>query len=567
MNPAELLAFLSARGVELSVAVDRLHVDAPVGVLTPTLRAELTTHKTEIIELLRGLESAETRSAAPLQNAARQHHLPVSFAQQGLWFLDQLMPGSPVSNMNAALRLTGPLDVAALERGFNEVVRRHEALRTTFATVEGLPFQVISPALSLELPVLDLRHVPEEGRGRETLRLATEEAQRPFDLAKGPLVRTTLLRLGEEEHVLLLTMHHIISDGWSLGVFSREMTILYNAFSAGEASPLDELPIQYADFACRQRQWLQGATLESLLSYWKQQLARAPGPLELPTDRPRPPVMTFKGAHKSFTLSPTLSESLKELSRREGVTLFMTLLSAYATLLYRYTGQEDIFIGNNIAGRNRAEIAGLIGVFVNTLVIRIDLSGNPSFRELLGRVRKAALAAYDHQDLPFEKLVQELQPEFNLKHAPLAQVGFSMRNMPIPRLEFLGLTVSHMEIETGTARTDLVLFIEDGLQDEGGRQGVIEYNTDLFDSDTIDRMLERLEMVLTTMAADAEQRVNSFSLLKKGEREEGHPDKHIKGLRGDAEQLLVELDQLSAEQVDLLLNEMLAEVKGMDNPF
>ncbi|WP_414574316.1 condensation domain-containing protein, partial [Nostoc sp. CCY 9925] len=292
-------------------------------------------------------------------------------------------------------------------------------------------------------------------REAETMRLASEEAQRPFDLSQGPLLRATLLRLDEKENVLLLTMHHIVSDGWSTGVLVREIAVLYEAFSAGKLSPLPELPIQYTDFAYWQRQWLQGEVLETQLAYWKQQLAGAPQVLELPTDYNRPAVQTFQGASEPLVLPKALSEGLKTLSQQEGVTLFMTLLAAFKVLLHRYTKQDDIMVGTPIANRNRTETEGLIGFFVNTLVIRTELSDNPSFQKFLTQVREVALGAYAHQDLPFEKLVEELQPERNLSHTPLFQVMFVLQNAPIPPLKLSGLSLSPLKLNTTTAKFDL----------------------------------------------------------------------------------------------------------------
>ncbi|MGH7931425.1 MAG: condensation domain-containing protein, partial [Candidatus Binatia bacterium] len=419
MKSSELLALLRREGIELWVEGEKLRYSAPVGAIAPALAAELVNHKAEILRYLRG-EGA----IAPV---SRDPTLPLSFAQERLWFLDQLEPGSTVYNMPGVFRLKGPLNVAVLKQSLNEIVRRHEALRTTFRSVEGSPQQVVASGLTLPLPVMDLSHRCESDRENEARRLAAEEARRPFDLSRGPLLRAILLRLHQEEHFLLLNMHHIVSDGWSMGVFFREISVLYEAYSNGKPSPLAELPIQYADYAVWQRNRLQGEVLETQLSYWEKQLEDI-STLDLPTDRPRPAAQSFRGARLSLELSKELTEGLKALSRKERVSLFMTLLAAFQTLLHRYTGRDDIAVGSPIAGRNRAEIEGLIGFFINTLVLRADLSGNPTFRELLARVREAALGAYDHQDVPFEKLVQELHPERNLNQSPLFQVMFVLQN-------------------------------------------------------------------------------------------------------------------------------------------
>jgi aspartate racemase len=351
--------------------------------------------------------------------------------------------------------------------------------------VNGQPIQVIHPAVTLLLPIVDLRELPETEREVEAQRLVTEEAQRPFDLVNEQSFRTQLLHLGEEEHLLLLTMHHIVSDGWSLGVFMRELTALYEAFSTEKSSSLPELPIQYADFAAWQNEWLVGEVLEVQLNYWKRHLGGQLPVLDLPTDRPRPPVQTYRGARQSLELPKKSSDALKALSQQEGVTLFMTLLAVFQILLYRYTGQEDVIVGSPIANRNRVEVEGLIGFFVNTLVLRTELSGDPSFRELLGRVREVALGAYAHQDLPFEKLVEELQVERDLSRNPLFQVMFVLQNAPISALEFRGLSLTPLEVHNGTAKFDLTLELEESAE---GIRGWFEYNTDLFDTLTITRM-------------------------------------------------------------------------------
>lgn len=438
-----------------------------------------------------------------------------SFAQQRLWFLEQLMPNNPSYNVPAAIRLEGRLDVAALQRSFNEIVRRHEVLRTTFAVVEGLPVQVISEALSLSLPVVNLMELLER-RERETQaqQLAGEDAQAPFDLACGPLVRMALLRLGEEEHILLLNMHHIVSDGWSNGVLVRELSTLYAAYVANRPSPLPELPIQYADFAFWQRQWLQGKELEKQLAYWRRQLAGIPVILELPTDRQRPAIQTFHGAVQPLAFPQELTKGLKTLSRRTGVTLLMTLLAAFQALLFRYTGKEDIVVGMPIANRTRTESENLIGFFVNTLAMRTNFSGDPSFRELLARVREMTLEAYAHQNLPFERLVEDLQPERELSHPPLFQIAFTLQNAPQEKLSLVDLTLSPLEVENRTAKLDLALFMwEKGNELHGGA----EYNTDLFDASTIKRLLEHFQNLLEGIVADPEQRLTRLPLLTESE--------------------------------------------------
>ncbi|MBW4575238.1 MAG: amino acid adenylation domain-containing protein [Aphanothece sp. CMT-3BRIN-NPC111] len=441
--------------------------------------------------------------------------IPASFAQCRLWFLDQFEPNSAFYNLPAAVRLTGKVNAAVLEQSFQEIVRRHESLRTTFTTVEGQPMQAIALSPNFALQVVDLRELPEADREVKAQQLVIQEAQKPFNLEQDSLLRANLLQLNEEESVLLLTMHHIVSDGWSMGVLIREVAALYKAFSAGQPSPLTDLPIQYADFALWQQEWLQGEVLETQLNYWKQQLKDAPPLLELPTDRPRPPVQTFKGATQVLVLPKSLTEALKDLSRQEDVTLFMTLLAAFKTLLSRYTGQTDILVGSPIANRNRAEIEELIGFFVNTLVLRTDLSNNPSFRELLSRVREVTLGAYQHQDLPFEKLVEELQPERSLSHNPLFQVMFQLRNAPMPALELSGLSLTLLEVEQGTTQFDLSLDMQEVAQ---GLKASVEYSTDLFDSATITRMLGHFQTLLEGIVADPNQPLSNLPLLTEAER-------------------------------------------------
>ncbi len=440
---------------------------------------------------------------------------PLSFGQERLWFLDQLEPGNPVYNRPAAVRLTGPLDVRTLERSLSKIVERHEALRTIFPSAKGRPVQLVAPPRPPDLPVVDLGGLPEGEREERARHLAKEDARRPFNLARGPLLRAGLLQVGAEEHVLLLTAHHMAFDGWSMGVLIRELAVLYEAFVAQKSSPLMELPIQYADFARWQRERLRGEVLEAQLSYWKRRLEGAPTILELPSDRPRLPVRTANGARYSLRLSRTLTEALKELSRREGVTLFMTLLAALQTLLSRYAGQDDVCVGTPVAGRNQTETEGLIGFFVNTLVLRTDLSGDPTFRELLRRVREGALGAYAHQELPFEKLVKELQPERDMSRTPLFQVMFVLKNAPPPTMEVSNLRMSALPVDGGTAKTDLALELWDEPE---GLRGYFEYNTDLFDATTIARMAGHFQILLEGVVADPGQHLSALPLLTEAER-------------------------------------------------
>jgi len=453
--------------------------------------------------------------APPILHRTRNESLPLSFAQQRLWFLDQLVPEAAMYNIPLAYRVTGKLNVGVLEQSLAEVVLRHESLRTTIETIDGQPIQAIAPEIILTLPVVDLREIAEAQRDAEVQWLSTQEAQQSFDLTKAPLLRAKLLRLDEAEHVLLLTIHHIVSDGWSLGVLMRELAVLYEAFSSGKPASLPELPIQYADFAIWQREWLSGEVLESNLAYWKHQLGGELLILELPTDRPRPLVQTYRGARQSFELSKDLTDALKVLSRREEVTLFMTLLAAFKVLLYRYTGQEDVIVGSPIANRNRTVIEGLIGFFVNTLVLRSDLGGTPSFRDLLGRVREVALGAYTHQDLPFERLVEELQPERDMSYNPLFQVMFVLQNAPMSDWGFSRLTLSPLEVESKTAKFDLALSL---TETEQGLIGAFEYNTDLFDEASIARTVGHWQTLLDGVVADPDERICELPILTEAER-------------------------------------------------
>jgi len=461
--------------------------------------------------------AVQNRLAPPILPVPRNGDLALSFAQQRLWFFDQLEPGLSAYNIPAAVRLKGPLNLAALEQSLNEVVKRQESLRTTIGTVEGRPTQVIAPTLTIKLPVVDLGKLPANEREIEVRRLVTAEAQRPFDLSKGPLIRGAVLRLGDEEHVGLLTMHHIVSDGWSTGILVRELGTLYVDFCTGGSSPLLALPIQYADFAQWQRQWLQGEVLESQIAYWKERLAGAPARIELPTDRPRPALQTFRGAHQSLVLPKRLKDGFKALGRQEDVTLFMTMLAAFNVLLYRYTTQDDLMVGTPIANRNRLETEGLIGFFVNALVLRTDLSGNPSFRELLRRVREVCLGAYSHQDMPFDRLVEELHLKRNLSRNPLFQVMFALQNAPQRALELPGLTLSPVEGDSETAHFDLTLQMVDTGQE---LTAALVYNTDLFEAGTIAGMLGNFHVLLEAIVADPEQRLSDFPLLTETERQQ-----------------------------------------------
>ena len=468
---------------------------------------------------LRGEVDAGLTSSRPIAGRSRETAPRLSFAQERLWFLDQLMPGSPVFNVPIAVRLSTPVDLSALQRSLKEIVRRHEVFRTTFITVEGKPEPVISAGLDLQLAVTDLTTLRETERETEACRLIKEEALRPFELSRGPLIRIGLIRLSEQESIFLVTMHHIISDGWSIVLFFQELSALHRAFANGQTAPLAELSIQYADYAAWQREWLCGEVLERQLSYWKNQLSGELPVLELPTDRPRPAMQTYPGARAVLTLSRELSQALVALSQREGVTLFMTLLAAFKILLHRYTAQEDIIIGSPIANRPRAETEKLIGFFLNNLALRTDLSGDPSFRELLARVRKTALDAYANQDVPFEKIIEELKPERDLSRSAIFQVYFNLfsfsEQMELPDGNTTGFVDAWLESDEYLSKFDLTLYA--GVVEKEIKLAMV-YNTDLFEPESVAEMLEQLRSLLSQIVAQPEERISTFSLVTEGAR-------------------------------------------------
>jgi non-ribosomal peptide synthetase component F/methionyl-tRNA formyltransferase len=439
----------------------------------------------------------------------------LSFSQARIWFLDQLEPGNPAYNRPTYVRLKGLLNVAVLEQSLNEILRRHEVLRTTFPVVDEQPVAAIAPPLTLTLPIVDLSFLPATEQDAEAKRLAVQEAQQIFNLSQSPLLKATILRLSEAEHILLLTMHHIIFDGWSQGVLLQELAQIYEAFCLGKSSPLPELPIQYADFAHWQRQQLQGERLQSQLAYWKKQLSGNLPVLDLPKDRPRGAVQTFQGAKLVSVLPLDLSESLKALSQQKEVTLFIMLLVAFKILLYRYKCQDDILVGSPIAGRNRVETEKLIGILINTLVLRTHLHGKLTFLELLAQVREVALHAYAHQDIPFEKLVEELQPQRSLSHSPLFQVMFQLRNLPNEVVKFSGIQIEEFEFDRGIAQLDLTLDI---LDTPAGLSCRFEYNTDLFDALTIKRMSGHFQTLLEGIVANPKECICDLPVLTPGEQ-------------------------------------------------
>ncbi len=434
----------------------------------------------------------------------------LSFPQQRLWFLEQLAPGMVAYNLAGAIRLTGPLDVASLEKALKTIIARHESLRTTFRYAGDSPEQVVRSEVAFRLPVVELADLAPEKREEEALRLASIEGGRSFDLAAGPLFRSVLYRLNAEHHILMLSTHHIVTDGWSNGVFMRELETLYGAFREGREASLADLPIQYPDYAEWQRDYLQGETLERLLGYWRDRLQGAPAVIDLPTDRPRPAVESHRGATVRFDLPRPLATALSELARREGATLFMTLLAGFKILLARYSGQYDVVVGSPIAGRDRSELEGLIGLFVNTLVLRTDMTGAKGFRDVLARVRETCLGAYGHQDMPFERLVEELRPERELSHNPLFQVAFALQNTPSRSLSLRGMTVTPLELERASAQFSLALHM---LETGSGLSGLFEYSTDLFDAGTVERMAGHFGTLLAAAVADPDRPVSELRML------------------------------------------------------
>jgi acyl transferase domain-containing protein len=450
-----------------------------------------------------------------IRRVSREGHLPLSFAQRRLWFIDQSAPGNSVFNLGYAVRLTGKLDLRALRRALDEIVGRHESLRTTFPVVDGRPAQVIAPPSGLDLLTVDMSGLPEPEAEARVAEMAREEARRPFDLGQGPLVRATLIRLADERHVLLFSMHHIVTDGWSFGVLVRELVELYRAFSTGQDSPLAPLPIQYADYAHWQRELLEGGLADSQLAYWKRQLQGALPVLDLPHDRPRPSARSFRGATLPFAFGAELTRELKALAHREGVTLFTLLLAAFQTLLHRYSGQDDIIVGSPIAGRTAVETEGLIGLFLNTLALRADCSGDPPFRQFLAVVGRTTLDAFSNQDVPFDKLVEALQPGRSLSHTPIFQVFFNFQNTPPKSVELEDLTVTRLEFDNGSTGFDLILNL---TESDEALNGAYQYSVELFDRSRMERMAGHFERLLADVAARPEARLGALEIYSPAER-------------------------------------------------
>jgi acyl carrier protein len=439
---------------------------------------------------------------------------PLSFAQQRIWFLHQLEPGSHY-NDHFDLRARGPLDAKVLERAINEIIRRHDTLRCSFSEVDGEPVQKVAADLAISLPVTDLSNLPPAEREPEAIRLAVEDCRKPFDIEQAPLFRASLVRIATDDHLLILTFDHIIVDGWSHGVFLTELSTLYEAFSRGRPSPLPDLPIQYSDFALWQQHWTKGDAIDEHLQYWKRQLQGAPPLLQLPTDHPRPQSQTFQGARLTFTLEKPLIIELTKLGRKENCTLFMVLLAGFQALLARRSECEDLVVGSPIANRNRHEVEPLIGSFMNSLAFRSDFSGDPSFAETLKRIRKTALEAYAHQDMPFERLVAEIQPTRNLSYSPIFQVMFILQNTPNPVAQAGPLKFAHQDIDPGSSKFDLTLNLE---ETEEGCIGWMEYSTQLFEEGTIAAMIRQFQSLLKAVVANPSSRLSELTFENPGEK-------------------------------------------------
>jgi thioesterase domain-containing protein/acyl carrier protein len=514
----ELLSTLRQQDVKLWLDGDKLRYRAAKNTLSPELLAQLKIRKVEIIDFLKSIGAGTSSPMPPLQPVDRTGNLPLSFGQQRLWFLYQFEPHSSANNVPVVVRFTGDLNVPALEQSLQHVLSRHEVLRTTFPVVNGQPIQSIDPDVTLTLPIFDLQHLPATQREAEALRLATAEAHQPFDLTNGPTVRVMLLRLTDREHLLLWNMNSIVCDGASSDLFYQETIASYQAFARGETPQLPVLPIQYADFAQWQRQWLQGEVLASQVNYWRQKLAGNLPTIKLPFDRSRPVgVPTYRGDRAARMLPKALETALTKLSQNSGGTLFMTLLTAFNVLLYRYSQQEDLLISFASTGRGQAELEKSIGFFSNTLLLRTNLAGNPSFRELVDRVRQECVGAYRHQDLPFEKLVEELRPEQRQDRSPLFQVKFALnppwskgRGMAAVKLPDLTITSLFGYIYHGQTKYDLILVMRE--QDEGLGM-VFDYNADMFDAGTIDRLLGHFHTLLEGIVANPDQPIAELPIF------------------------------------------------------
>ncbi len=514
-----LLAALRQEGVRLWLDGDALRYQAPKGAMTPQRLSDLRTCKSKLIAFMQQAEQASAQAAPRIEVTPRSGRLPLSFTQERLWLLERIEDLGPAYHIASGIRLTGPFDPQVFAQVMVEIVQRHEILRTRFVADDNSIEQVIDTPGVFQVEYTDLSLVAPPGRQQAEQQHARATVLRRFDLAAGPLFRATLLRLGAEEHIVLVVMHHIVSDGWSLGVLIRELGALYTAFSQGRESPLAALPVQYADYALWQRGWLQGSALEQQMAYWTQRLSGANTALDLPLDRPRPKVQSFRGASLSFAIPKVLSEQLQMLARTEGATLFMVLLAGFQHLLSRWSGQDDIVVGTPVAGRTDQRTEGLIGFFVNTLVLRTDVSGDPSMRMLLARAKDTALQAYAQQDLPFEKLVEELNPVRDLSRSPIFQVLLALQNYPEEGLSLPGIQLSRLDsghTASHAAKLDLSLFI---IESADGLFCTVEYASDIFDVTTIDRFARHFQLLLANAVQQPDRSLSTFELLSEVERQ------------------------------------------------
>ena len=520
MKTVEFVSYLQNLGVKLWIDGEQLRYRSPKEVITPELKQSLVERKADILKLLRKAhKNTQSDAGSSIQPISREQTIPLSFAQQRLWVIEKMGLNSNAYNIPLTLHLVGKLDYVALQKSINQIIARHETLRTTFSEINGTPVQVINPPFELELPKKDLSELTPSEATTKLQKLLQEENKLSFNLEVDPPIRAQLFKLGTTEHILQITLHHIASDGWSLTVLPKELSAIYTATLFEKPFPLPELPIQYADFAVWQKNYLQGQTLSSQLNYWKQKLLDLPQ-LQLPTDHPRPAVQTFNGAGIPIKIPATLTSKVKQLTQKQGTTLFMTLLAVFKVLLSRYSGQESIAVGTPIANRNYREIEGLIGFFVNSLVMYTDLGGEPSFTEVLKRVKQTALEAYGHQDIPFEKLVEQLQPERSLSQNPLFQVVFAVQESEHMKPSF---SLPNLEVELGwerwmgdqmTVRMDLELHL--WLEGEEIK-GLCAYNRDLFSAETISRMLSHYQNLLSAAVETTERPVSQLPLMKEPE--------------------------------------------------
>jgi NRPS condensation-like uncharacterized protein len=539
-NIADFLGNLEKQDIKVWVEGDRLRCNAPKGLLTPELRNELANHKSAIISYLQQKAQAFSENKLPaIYPVSRDQDLPLTWTQQRLWFLDRLASGNNNAyNLSTALELTGDLNITALEKTIAEIIKRHEIFRTTFQLINDTPVQIIHHDLTINLPIIDVH------QESELEKLALAETSRRFDLANGPLLHGILFRRETQSYILLIVIHHIIFDGWSTGIFIKEFSTLYQTFALGLPSPLPKLPIQYADFAVWQRQALTEDFLKPQLDYWQQQLAGVSPLLKMPTDRPRPVVDSMKGDSETFQLNYQVTENLKNLSKRFNCTLYMVLLAALATLLFRYSDQEDLTIGSPIANRYPQETESLIGLIINTLVLRLDLSANPTFGELLKRVRQVTLSAYENQNVPLEKLVKDLNIKRDLSHNPLFQVWYTLQDTAVTDLELSGLQVRPLEFENPTAIFDLE-FIFEYIPE--GIKGRLRYKTDLFDKFTIVQLIQNFQTLLNNILVDPESRIGNIQILTDAETGgysiHDFPDAEL--TQSEFEQLVREINKIS----------------------